>query len=443
MDIQQVLKIPKGELAFNSPKDVPKDRHDWRYGTLRSDLGHRGLRYWQSFEEKPTYTQKLLKLPTGIPENWRPHIHLWDRFAASELSIADFYKKTLIQRVNIGLEAVCPGVHIVGTPRHFPSYGTYDNRIEGDAEKLVGPDLLVLDADCFDGDFIHPPNLQNLAQNIVTIGEFKQKNVEITDDDSVLPGTLGCYESWLAQPIQCCLDLRISLGFLLTNVELVVFHLSKMDNYGSQMDSMTLRSKNLSNLDALPSDATQEPVFSSPVVRKKSHWVSFQDGDSDIPDVSKQDHIENQVATPTKHSHTMPESPRTPLHRTLLPSSPLAHRKRTRTSSLEVPNSSQASLQPPPTPSPGTREESDNASISDLPFSSQHGTVSPSEFEIDRRGEDPSHILIRSYQIRNNEEVGVRLFEHIMLAKRARRFGLLEMGHFKLSHSALDDLEAR
>ncbi|KID94205.1 hypothetical protein MAJ_09819, partial [Metarhizium majus ARSEF 297] len=172
MDIQQVLKIPKGELAFNSPKDVPKDRHDWRYGTLRSDLGHRGLRYWQSFEEKPTYTQKLLKLPTGIPENWRSHIHLWDRFAASELSIADFYKKTLIQRVNIGLEAVCPGVRIVGTPRHFPSYGTYDNRIEGDAEKLVGPDLLVFDADCFDGDFIHPPNLQNSKTSLKILSQL-------------------------------------------------------------------------------------------------------------------------------------------------------------------------------------------------------------------------------------------------------------------------------
>ncbi|RYO92588.1 hypothetical protein DL766_008588 [Monosporascus sp. MC13-8B] len=195
MDIRQVLKIPKGELAFIHPKDLPNDRHDWRYGTLRSDLGHRGLRYWQSFEEKPTYIQKLLELPTGLPAEWQPRIHPWDRFAASELSIADSYKKTLIQRVNIGLGAVSPGLHIVGTPRHFLSYGTYDNRIEGDAEKLIGPDLVVLDADVFDGDFIHPPDLQNLGGNIVTIGEFKQKNVEFTDDDSVLPGTIGCYES--------------------------------------------------------------------------------------------------------------------------------------------------------------------------------------------------------------------------------------------------------
>ncbi|KAI3333065.1 hypothetical protein F4824DRAFT_473054 [Ustulina deusta] len=441
MDVQQVLRIPKYELAFIYPKDLPKDRHDWRYGTLRSDLGHRGLRYWQSFEENPAHIRKLLKLPTGLPADWRPYLHPWDRFAACELSIADFYKKTLIQRVNIGLGAASPGLHIVGTPRHFPSYGTYDNRIEGDTEKLIGPDLVVLDADIFDGDIIHPPDLQNLDGNIVTIGEFKEKNVEFTDDDSVLPGTLGCYESWLAQPIQGCLDLGISLGFLLTNVELVVFHLSKLPSHGSQTDSMTLRSKSVSRLDALPSDATQELVFSSPVVRKKHHWVSFQDGDSDIPDVGNQDYTAKQCVTPTKHSQAIPESPRTPLHQNSLPSSPLFHRKRARTSTLEVPNSSQTSLQPPSTPSPDPCAEHDNVSVSDLPFSLQGGTVSPSEFEIDHRGEDPSYILIRSYEIKNNEEVGKRLFEHIILAKRAKSFGLSEMGHFKHSHSALDELK--
>lgn len=443
MDIQQVLRISKGELAFIYPKDQPRDRHDWRYGTLRSELGHRGLRCWQSFTEKPTYTQNFLKLPTSFPADWKPRVHPWDRFAASELNIADFYKKTLIRRVNAGLEVVSSGLHIVGTPKHFPSYGTYDNRTEGDPEKLVGPDLVVLDADLVDADFVRPPDLQNLAGSIVTIGEFKQKDVEFTDVESVLPGTLGCYESWLAQPVQCCLDLGISLGFLLTNVELVIFHLIKLRSDCSQTNNMTLRSNNMNGPDALPSDATQEPVFSSPVVRKSHDWVCFHDGDGHIPDVNVQNSTAKQRATPIRQSPAMLETPRTTRNRTSLPPSPLAHRKRARTNTLEVSDDSQASIQPPSTPCPNPCVEHEQDDVtSDLPFSSEHGTVSPSEYAVDHRGEDPSYILIRSFQTTNNEEVAERLFEHILLAKRAKEFGLLEMGPFKLSHDALDEFES-
>ncbi|KAG8404902.1 hypothetical protein J3459_018336 [Metarhizium acridum] len=437
MDIRRVLSTPKGELDFIYPKGIPRDQHDCRYGTLRSDLGHRGLRHWWSFAEKPAYIQKLLSLPTGLPADWLPRLHPWDRYAASELSIADYYKKTMIHRVNIGLETVSPGLHIVGTPRYFPSYGTYDNRIEGDTERLVGPDLVVLDTDMLDKDF-HPPNLQNLGGSIVTIGEFKQKDVEFTDEESVLPGTLSCYESWLAQPVQCCLDLRISLGFLLTNIELVIFHLVKLPSSGSQMNSMTLRSKNMSGFDALRSDATQEAVFSSPVIRKRNDWVSFHEGDSDIPDVSNQDLMEKLPVTPVRHSQTKLETPRTP-HRPS--SSPLARRKRARTNILEVPDNSQESVEPPSTPTPDPRVEQEPDGNSHLPSSVQCGTASPSEFEVDHRGEDPGYILIRSYQTTNNDEVAERLFEHIMLAKRAKDLGLLEMAHFKLSHSALDEFE--
>ncbi|OAA36997.1 hypothetical protein NOR_07273 [Metarhizium rileyi] len=415
MDVKQALRTPRGELAFIYPRDIPRDRHDWRYGTIRSELGHRA--------------------------DWLPRLHPWDRFAASELSIADFYKKTLISRVNAGLKAAASGLHIVGTPKHFPSYGTYDNRTEGDSEKLVAPDLVALDADILNEEFVYPPDLQNLAANIVAIGEIKQKNVELTDDESVLPGTLGCYESWLAQPIQSCLDLKISLGFLLTNVELVLFHLIKLPSQNSQTNRMTLRSKQIPALDALPSDATQELVFSSPAVRQRKDWINFHDGDSDIPDVSNPDTTGKQWTTPVKSSQVLLHTPRTPL-RSSLPSSPFPQRKRPRTSTLQVTGDSQASIQPPSTPCPDPRVEHEQHGISDLPSSSQIGTVSPSEFEIDQRGEDPSYILIRSYKTTDNDEVAERLFEHIVLAKRAKDFGLLQMGHYKLSHAALDQFEA-
>lgn len=68
--------------------------------------------------------------------------------------------------------------------------------------------------------------------------------------------------------------------------------------------------------------------------------------------------------------------------------------------------------------------------------------MSSAEFEIDHRGDDSTYVLVRPYQIENNEEVGKQLFEHIMLVQRAKDFGLQEMGHFKHSHSALDKLEA-
>ncbi|KAI1502220.1 hypothetical protein F5X99DRAFT_380241 [Biscogniauxia marginata] len=432
MDVEHVLDIPRGELAFLYPSDAPADRFDSRFKALRVE--RRGLREWDSFEENPAYLQKFMKRPTGHPTSWRPSIFPWTRYAGSETNVVDLLKSSLILRLNIALDTIFSGVSIIGTPKHFPSYGTDDNRFEGGPEVHIGPDLPVLD-----GDARFSPALQELQNKVITFGDAKVKNPGLTRDKSrLLPGTLGCYESWLAQAVQCCIDLDIPICWLQTNIEVVFIHLSRSHDYMFQNDNVTTRSsRGVSfKLEALPSDATQEPEYSSPPVRQTHDWLNFNDGDAEVPLISKSDLQKQQCATPMGSSYqNVPSSP-TPLQ-----SSPL-DRKRARETTPEELNSSQQTVYPPPTPSPDPRTTHDNVSVGDFPFSSsQIGTISPSIFHSDIRAEDVSHVFIKSYPL-NDRDVGKRLLELIMLAKRARDLGVLKINPWKLSHSALDALKA-
>jgi hypothetical protein len=430
MDVENTLDIPKDELRFYYPSDAPPDKIDPRFKTLR--LERRGLRTWSSFEEDPAYLEKFKKLPAGYSSNWKPTVFPWTRYLGSETNMVDLFKSTLILRLNIALNVVSPSISVIGTPKHFRSYGTDDNRLEGGPEVRIGPDLLVVD-----GDPTTPPSLGDLEARIVVIGEAKVKNVDLTKNKlDFLPQTLGCYESWLAQAVQCCIDLNIPLGWVQTNHEVVLFHLARTGSPHSQNYAMTTRSSNpqLSHFVSLGSDVTEEPEHSSPVARQVHHWVNFDDGDYEIPFI-------NEPSAPMSgwnHDH---RSPTTHLNHTALRYSPFG-RKRVRETTPEESSSSQESNCAPPTPCPPPRVAPGDSGLGDVfPSTSRMGTLSPSNFSEDIRAEDPTHVFVKSYPL-EDPDVGKRLYELIMLAKRAADLKVLQIGPWKLSHSALDALGA-
>ncbi|KAI3326644.1 hypothetical protein HD806DRAFT_412433 [Xylariaceae sp. AK1471] len=438
MNVENILGIPKDELKFHCPGDAPSDRFDPRFKILRVE--RRGLREWTSFEEDPVYLDKFKKLPTSYSSTWKPIVFPWNRYLGSETNMIDLLKSTLMLRLNIALDIVSPGTSVIGTLKHFRSYGTDDNRLEGGPEVHIGPDLPVLSGDLTTPA---PPDLRDLEARIVTFGEVKVKDMDVTKKRAkFLPGTF-CYESWLAQAVQCCIDLNISLGWVQTNREVVLFHLSKIRDHQSYNEAITTRSSNLqsSHLESLPSDVTEEPEHSSPMVRQRQDWLNFHDGDAGIPFITDSILENMRRLAPMRSSNRDLRSPTTSLNRTALPSSPLGV-ERTRQTTPEEPTSSQQSVDVPPTPCPPPRAAPGNPSAGDFAFTpSQIGTRSPSDWSDDIRAEDPTHVFIKSYSL-EDEDVGKRLFELIMLAKRAADLEVLQIGPWKLSHSALDNLEA-
>lgn len=296
------------------------------------------MRRWTSFEQFSKHTGRVATLSTGLPGGWQPLVHEWERFAASELSVVDLLKKTLFERVKAALSAACPGMCIVGTPTHFPSYGTDENRPESYAEKRIGPDLVVLE-----GRARPPPGISKLSGRVVVIGDVKLKHPYNTAAERVLPETTGCYESWLTQPVQCCIDLDISLGFVLTNIEVMFFHLCRMEE-GSPTRVKTRSAGATGVLDGLTVVTSDD--FSSPVVRQAHHWISFEEGDIDIRAIRRCDGaLIGHPFSPLLPSSPPIDGPRTPVQHP--PSSLTRKRARERTPS---PRGLSSSLRLPTTP---------------------------------------------------------------------------------------------
>ncbi|KID95156.1 Ribonuclease H-like protein, partial [Metarhizium majus ARSEF 297] len=292
----------------------------------------------------------------------------------------------------------------------------------------------------------YPPDLQQLQEYLLTIGDAKVKHLAHSRSQSkILPGTIGCYESWLAQAVQGCIDLDISIGWVQTNLEVVIFHLSRYDDSASQDYTVTTRSSRTSSstLEALPSETSQEPDYSSPLVRQTHDWLNFKDGDEQIPLLTSNDIVEQQWATPTHSPNKRFQSPTTPRRLATLTSSPLG-RKGLRDVNPQEPSSSPYQRQNyclPPLPAE-PRTTLDDSSDGDFPLSSsQLGTVSTANYDADPRADDVSHVLIRSIPL-TDKKVGKWLLTLIMLAKRAKDNNALGIGPWKLSHAALDDLEA-
>jgi hypothetical protein len=418
MNVSDVLKVPKDEISFIYPAEPRRDGTDQRFKFLRVD--RRGLRQWDSYEEVPPYLNRFLELPTHCPSGWRPIvIGGWDCYAGSELLMLDKYKSTLIHRVNIALGASVSGISIIGTPRNFPSYGTDENRQEGESEVQIGPDLVVLD-----GDPMLAPSLRELESNVIAVGDAKLKPRGIDGTSAILPGTLGCYESYLAQSVQYCIDFNIPFGFVLTNLELVLFQLVRQagDSQSHHVTTRSMRS-DVAKLHTIPSDFSSELDFSSPIYRRTYDWIQFDDGDSEIPLV-------------TRKSYTYPGHQTTPTHsRRQVFSTPASHQG-AQVDWNTPSNSSQGMDQRESTPCPVPHGASE---VGEWPQSSQYDTATPSVFEADIRADNPTHVLIRSCPA-TNEDLALRLYQLIMLAKRTKDLDVLEIGPWKYTFLALDDL---
>ncbi|RYC57103.1 hypothetical protein CHU98_g9105 [Xylaria longipes] len=428
--ISQVLRVPAGEIAFTYPRDARPSQIDKKYETLRVE--RRGLRRWNSFQENPACLQAYLDRHSAYPEGWRPYVTAWQRYAASERIVQDLYGLTVIHRVNVALDAAVPGqqLSIIGTPKHFPSWGTETSRPEGGKETRIAPDWVVVY-----GDSTRPCLLADLDEDIIAWGDTKLIKSSATDTEP-LPDTVACPEAHLAQVVQYCIDMAIPLGFVLTNNELIVFHLVKSDD-GQERQTVT-RTSHLgsSAWQHLPSDATEEPDFSSPVQRKTRDWVRFDEGDHAIPVFTCKD---NKLESPSESESTFAPgrdgdehfspAPRQVSRTLLFPAHGPSH------TTPEPPNSQQSFLDPD-SPCPDTRGHGDRPSTTNSPEPpSEAQTTSQLGFSPDVRAEDPTHVLIKVYPA-DDEGIAQRLFELCMLAKAAKDSGALGIGPWKLSFTS-------
>ncbi|KAI0538838.1 hypothetical protein GGR58DRAFT_525700 [Xylaria digitata] len=308
----------------------------------------------------------------------------------------------------------------------------------GEGETKVAPDWVVIYGD--------PTHLTALDKNIIALGDTKLKS-GLTSDGSSLPDTIACPEPYLAQVVQYCIDAEIPLGFVLTNYELVVFHLVKYD-FRPNSERYTTRASNPDISEwLLPSDATEEREFSSPLQRKTGDWPKFDEGDNIIHFVSKENNP-NTPASPSEWASSPPGqegneplSPEPHHHHTVMPGALFSQPYNQRHTTPELPNSSQqSSLCPDSTPCRNARGRGVYTPITGLGLSSpQRETISQGTFTPDPRAEAPTHVLIKSYPA-GDEGVAQRLFELCMLAKAAKDNGVLNIGPWKLSFEALHAL---
>ncbi|KAI3322827.1 hypothetical protein HD806DRAFT_115708 [Xylariaceae sp. AK1471] len=412
MTVDQILRVPAGEIVFRYPKDARPSRIDKKYETLR--IERRGLRKWECFEEEPAHLQVYLRDVTPYQKGWKPHIVPWQRYAASERMVQDLYGLTLIHRVNVALDTAVPGrLSIIGTPKYFPSWGNEASRSEGQEERnKIAPDwALVL------GDGGDPPALEELGENIIAWGDTKLKRGD-HGSDSRLPGTYECPEAYLAQVVQYCIDMSIPLGFVLTNYELVVFHVSKYEPEGQERIATRSSNYGTSTWHLLPSNATEETEFSSPLRRTTGDWINFDHGDHAIPFVSKDNH---------------PASAH-------VPSSPGPRKQAASPRALSFPAQQQRHI----TPEIPSSSQRSSVQLNSSPPTLGRGAHSPtmsSPFGPDARAEDPTYVFIRSYAA-DDKGVARRLFELCILAKKARDCGVREIGPWKLSFAALEALDS-
>ncbi|RYO80968.1 hypothetical protein DL762_007374 [Monosporascus cannonballus] len=110
----------------------------------------------------------------------------------------DFHGLALIHRVNVALDTAAPGrLSIVGTPKHFPSWGTEVSRAEG-AEKTtrIAPDWMIVNGDAGD-----PPPLNELNTTIIAWGDTKLKRPSRATDSGPLPGVISLTEDVIGDRI--------------------------------------------------------------------------------------------------------------------------------------------------------------------------------------------------------------------------------------------------
>lgn len=406
LTVKQILCLAPGELKFNYPKDATPSQIDKRYEWLRVE--HSGVRAWD-FEESPPDLEEILQKPCPHSIDWKLFIVLWQRYASSERMIQDLFSLSLIYRVNVAFYSAgedTKRMSIIGQPTYFYSLGGHDHP-EGKGETTIAPDWMVVMGNA-DG----PPDLENLDDGLVAWGDTKLRGNKLSHPDLYcLPGTKHCPEAYAAQVVQYCIDSQIRFGFVLTDHELVLFQLIKQ-LYPSEPRNTRQREPVTSSSPPRQIDSS-EKSFSSPLGHSVKEWKDFDSGYDDIPLITQQADEGHQVSDQaTSVSDTSMKSPELP------PQSP--------------------EPSPQSSPCPGPKDDAESISGSnDYPGSSSDIRMdSSSDWKEDRRMEDATHLLIKSYLL-DNINLPQRLFEFCMLAKRAKDCKVSNLGPGRITFEAL------
>ncbi|KAI0551156.1 hypothetical protein F4679DRAFT_182854 [Xylaria curta] len=364
--IGQILQYHQDGIAFTFPIDHPEDTADSQtYPKLQCE--RRGLRSWTSIQESPSVLRPLMNRPYPGRNNLTPVVDDLERIAYSESCVSRVLFKTVIERVHLALRAVHPHLGV------FPEVKTWLSTGIG---QWIRPDIQVYDQPT--------PCIDQLQKAVIAFGGIKVKQPSNEQSYKYLPHT-SSYESWLAQPVQACLDFGIPFGFLLTNKEPILFQIIRMDEH---LTTRVTRAQG-QRLVHMELDNHDENISSSPDARTAADWESFDDGDDFYS-------WANDGMTPL--SASPPPTPR--LIRIFLagsspePSSPL----------LSLPSSS-----PVWEPLPSSQVSHRTETVPDL---------------------DPTHILIKRYLLVRGD-AAIRLWEFLMLAKALKDRGLLKIGPHK------------
>ncbi|KAI0399636.1 hypothetical protein F4802DRAFT_588740 [Xylaria palmicola] len=467
MNVRQILKVPSGEISFSYPKIPLRNGINRRFQTLRVE--RQGLRRWDSFEEDPRYLEAYLERPVTITPGWQPLIlDGWGRFVSSETMVLNQYQSNMILRVNIALQASLPGAAIISEPRRFSWSG------DQELDTQIAPDLVVVH-----GNPAGFNALEDATGMIVAVGDAKFHMRNVNTLFKRLPGTQGCLESYLAQSVQYCINFNIRFGFVLTNLELVIFQLVRVDS--TRTDPIRTRSSGpiTSSPPELP---RREADSSSPANRKEKDWVEFENGDADLPlvAVAAGSQEPQHAATPYTREGLIPPSSQYSEFNGNNAQPAQLNVGRYRDSTPERGSPSQLPPPQPRTPGPNPSTAQGNIDSSPLssvrssqpplrqprtPSVSQHATrgsdghghihsssplyadslsvktasVKTASVKTASLDKDPSHVLIRSYAA-DREDIALRLYQLIMLAKGAKDSELLKIGPERVSFSALDSL---
>ncbi|KAI0543392.1 hypothetical protein F4679DRAFT_120226 [Xylaria curta] len=194
--IRDILQYEASEVAFVVPTRGNDHVDEKRHGTLPGES--RGLQIRDSFPESNDICDQNMNIgipreaPTAVLEdNFKCHLH-----------------KTLLKRVGAALKSTGLGY----------IHGEVQSRLRQDNGRDTRPDILVYSrAPSADDDF---------NENIIAFGEVKLKHADDLEGFRILDET-KCYEAWLLQSAQMCFDAGVKFGFVITNVELVVFKVQK------------------------------------------------------------------------------------------------------------------------------------------------------------------------------------------------------------------------
>ncbi|KAI1827197.1 hypothetical protein F4861DRAFT_436592 [Xylaria intraflava] len=307
------------------------------------------------------------------------------------------------------------------------------SRLDGETETRIAPDWAVVYGDSKSLKFV-----SDIDECIIAWGDTKLKRPS-TDDMDAIPDTIACKEAHLAQVVQYCIDLGIPFGFVLTNNELIVVHLIKEDAVPEHQ--MVTRSSRLSSgqLQFLPSDATEEADYSSPMRRGTRDWIEFDEGDDAIPllmcegsgpesplgRISATEYGRDESFSPSSHQE---------------PRAPLFQARELRYTTPDLPSSPPRFIHQDTSPGfPNTPSRGNRVPVASPGSSPSEPQSESSSYHTEPRAEDPTHVLIKAYPA-DDEGVAQRLFELCMLAKTAKDHSVLRIGPQKLSFASFHTL---